>query len=164
MGLAYSGTRLSVQMLVLAALTVVLFAAARYIPVFGFLVSLLAPTPLVLVALRHRLVQGLLVLGFSTLSLALLLGILQSTLFLAEYGVMALAMAEGLRRGWAVERTILVSTAVPAVAGGIVLVALLWSTDLSTLKQHFEEDLNQALQQLATEQDMTGAALRTYIH
>ena len=49
MGGSFSGTRVSVQVLMLAALTVTLFAAARYVPVLGLLVSLLAPTPILLV-------------------------------------------------------------------------------------------------------------------
>jgi uncharacterized protein YybS (DUF2232 family) len=119
MGGSFSGTRVSVQVLVLAALTVMLFAAARYVPVLGLLVSLLAPTPVLLATLRHGFRTGLLALGLSTLSLALLFGNLQSTIFLAEYGVMALVMAEAIKRQWSVERTILASTALPALASGL---------------------------------------------
>src|ERR671925_3301 len=107
MGGSLSGTRVSVQALALAALTVILSAAARYVPVLGFLVSLLAPAPILLAILRCGLRRGLLVLGGSILSLALLFGSLQSTLFLAEYGVMALVLAAAVRRRWSVERTIL---------------------------------------------------------
>jgi uncharacterized protein YybS (DUF2232 family) len=165
MGGSYSGTGVSVQVLVLTALTVTLCAAARYMPVLGILVSLLSPTPILLVALRHGLRTGLLALGLSTLSLALLFGSLQSSIFFAEYGVMALVMAEAIRRQWSVEKTLLISTIVPSVANAIVML-LLSSADvnLSAVKQHFEEDLNQALRQFVTEERGSGeAALRAYV-
>jgi uncharacterized protein YybS (DUF2232 family) len=166
MGGSYSGTRVSVHVLVAAALTVILCAAVRYLPVLGILVSLLSPTPILLVALRHGLRTGLLALGLSTLSLAPLFGSLQSAIFFAEYGVMAVVMAEAIRRQWSVEKTLLVSTVVPSVANGIVMILLLSSVDLnlSAMKQHFEEDLNQALRQFVTEESGSSeGALRAYV-
>jgi uncharacterized protein YybS (DUF2232 family) len=166
MGDSFSGTRVSVQVLMLAALTVALFAAARYVPVLGIVVSLLAPTPILLATLRCGSRTGLIALGLSTLSLALLFGSLQSGIFLAEYGVMALVLAEAIRRQWSVERTILASTAVPSMASGALLVALIWSVDLNlgAVKQHFHEDLGQALRPLLSEQGgLSDEALRTYV-
>jgi uncharacterized protein YybS (DUF2232 family) len=167
MGGSHSGTRASVQVLMLAALTVTLCAAARYMPVIGILVSLLAPTPILLATLRYGIRMGLLALALSTLSLALLFGNFQSTIFLAEYGVMALVMAEAIRRQWSVEKTILASTALPSMASGAVIALLMSSVDLSlgAMKQHFEEDLGQALQQFLREGGGPGEeALRTHIH
>jgi uncharacterized protein YybS (DUF2232 family) len=166
MGGSYSGTRVSVHMLLLAALTVTLFAAARYVPVFGILVSLLAPAPLLLVTLGHGLCPGLLALGLATLSLALLFGSLQSTVFCAEYGVMALAMAEAIRRQWSVDRTLFISTILPSVASGVVIALLFSSVDLNldAVKQHVEEDLGQTFHQLMTEGGGPNqGALRTYV-
>jgi uncharacterized protein YybS (DUF2232 family) len=166
MGGSYSGTRISVQVLVLAALTVTLFAAARYVPALGLVVSLLAPTPILLATLRYGLRTGLLALGLSTLFLALLFGSFQSTLFVAEYGVMALVMAEAIRRQWSVEKTLLASTALPSVATGAVLTLLMSSVDLNlgTVKQHFEEGLSRALQQLLSEgSGPSEEAFRTHI-
>jgi uncharacterized protein YybS (DUF2232 family) len=166
MGDSFSGTRVSVQVLMLAALTVALFAAARYVPVLGIVVSLLAPTPILLATLRCGSRTGLLALGLSTLSLALLFGSLQSSIFLAEYGVMALVLAEAIRRQWSVERTILASTAVPSMASGALIVALIWSVDLNlgAVKQHFHEDLGQALRPLLSEGGgLSDEALRAYV-
>jgi uncharacterized protein YybS (DUF2232 family) len=153
MGDSFSGTRVSVQVLMLAAVTVMLFAAARYVPVLGIVVSLLAPAPILLATLRYGRRTGLLALGLSTLALALLFGSLQSSIFLAEYGVMALVLAEAIRRQWSVERTILASTVLPSVASGALIVALILSVDLnfSAVKQHFNEDLGQALRPLLSE-------------
>ncbi|MDQ3828270.1 MAG: YybS family protein [Candidatus Tectomicrobia bacterium] len=153
-------------MLVLASLTVALFAAARYVPVLGIIVSLLAPTPILLATLRYGLRTGLLALGLSILFLALLLGSFQSIIFLAEYGVMALVMAQVIRRQWSVEKTILASTVLPSVATGAVLSLLMSSIDLNlgTVKQHFEEGLSQAFHQLMSEGGgPSEEALRTHV-
>jgi uncharacterized protein YybS (DUF2232 family) len=164
MGGSGFGTRVSVQVLALAVCTVTLCAAARYVPILGLLVSLLAPTPILLATLRYGLRTGLLTLGLSALFLAFLFSTLQSIVFLTEYGVMALVMADAIRRQWSVERTILASTALPAVVSGILLALLISSADLGTLKQHFEEDLSQALRQLAGhEGGLSDAALRSSI-
>jgi uncharacterized protein YybS (DUF2232 family) len=166
MGDSFSGTRVSVQVLMLAALTVILFAAARYVQVLGIVVSLLAPTPILLAIVRYGLRTGLLTLGLSTLSLALLFGSLQSSIFLAEYGIMALVLAEAIRRQWSVERTILASTAVPSVASAALIVALISSVDLnlSAVKQHFHEELGQALRPLLSEGGgPSDEALRAYV-
>jgi uncharacterized protein YybS (DUF2232 family) len=157
---------MSVQVLVLVALTVTLFAAAGYVPVLGVMVSLLAPTPLLLVALRYGLRTGLLALGLSTLSLALLLSGLQGIIFFAEYGVMASTMAEAIRRRWSVEKTLLVATAVPLVATGLVMAGLFSfaDVDLSAMRQHFERELSQILPPYPAEEGgAVDADLRTYI-
>jgi uncharacterized protein YybS (DUF2232 family) len=153
MGGSDSGTRVSVQVLVLVMLTVTLFAAAGYVPVLGIIVSLLAPTPLLLVTLRHGLRMGLLALSLATLSLALLFGGLQSAIFFAEYGVMALTMAEAIRRRWSVEKTLLVATAIPLLTTSLVMAVLLSSigADLNTLSQYFESDFSQTLRQYFAE-------------
>jgi uncharacterized protein YybS (DUF2232 family) len=150
-----SGTRASLQALVLAALTVTLFAAAGYVPVVGILVSLLAPTPLLLVILRHGVKKGLLALGLSSLSLALLFGSYQSLLFLAEYGVMAITMGEVVRRRWSVERTLAAATIAPLVASSMVMGVLLASADpdLNSLWQQFQANLHQVLQSYVAEAD-----------
>jgi len=166
MGSSHSGTWVGGHVLVSAALTVTLFAAAGYVPVIGILVGLLAPTPILLVALRHGRLTGLLALSLATLSLALLFGSLQSAVFFAEYGVLGLVMAEAIKRQWPVEKALLVSTALPVVASGIVM-ALLFSSvdlDLGPMKQHFEEDLGHALRQFwADGGGPSEETLRTYV-
>jgi uncharacterized protein YybS (DUF2232 family) len=161
-----SGARVNGQVLVLAALTITLFAASGYVPVIGILVSLLAPTPILLVVLRHGWRKGLLALGLSTLCLALLLGSLQSLLFIVEYGVMAIAMAEAIRRRWSVEKAVALSTIAPFLASGLFLTSLLSSpeVDINAFKQHFEENLEQALRPYLTEGDQAiKGDLRGYI-
>ena len=166
MGGLDSGTRVGVHVLTLTALTIILFAAAGFVPVLGIIVSLLAPTPLLLVILRYGRRVGLLALALAASLLALLLGHFQSVIFLAEYGVMALTMAEAIRRKWSVERTLLTATAVPFISTGLAMGLLLSSAnvDLSTIRQHFEQDLAQTLPQYLNQGgDAIDGELRAYI-
>jgi uncharacterized protein YybS (DUF2232 family) len=166
MGGPDSGSRASIEALVLAALTVVLFAAAGYVPILGVIVSLLAPTPLVLVALRHGLRLGGLALGLAGLGLALFFGILQSLVFVAEYGVMAMAMAEAIRRRWSVEKTLGVATLAPLLVSGLALISILPTADLDlgAIRKQFEHNLSQALQPYLTEGGhATEGEVRTYV-
>jgi uncharacterized protein YybS (DUF2232 family) len=152
--------------LVSAALTVTLFAAAGYLPVLGILVGFLTPTPLLLVTLRHGRLTGLFALGLATLSLAQLLGSLQSAVFFAEYGVLGSMMAEAIRRQWSIDKTLLLSTIVPVLTSGVVMALLFFSVDLDlgTVKQHIEEELGQALRQFWADQGgPSEEALRTYV-
>lgn len=166
MGGSDSGTRVGIQVLLLVALTIVFFAAAGYVPVLGVIVSFLAPTPLLLVTLYYGQQAGLLALGLSTVSLTLLLGLFQGAIFLAEYGVMALTMAETIRRKWSVERMLLASTVVPLLSTGLVMAVLLSSTsmDFTAIRQHVEQDLGQALPpQFTAGDEALDRELRSYI-
>lgn len=166
MGGSDIGTRVWMRILLLVALTTTLFAAAGYIPVIGIIVSLLAPAPLLLVILRDGQRAGFLALGLSALLLTLVLGHFQGAVFLAEYGVMALTMAEAIRRKWSIERTVLISTAVPLLSTGLVMGTLLSfaNVDLATIRQHIEQEFSQVLPQQLTEAGETlDAELRRYI-
>ena len=78
---------------------------------------------------------------------------------------MALVMAEAITRQWSVERTILASTVLPVVASGALMALLISSVDLlGAVKQHFEEDLGQALRQLLSDEGgLSDETLRTYV-
>lgn len=159
-----SGSRASIEALFLAALTVVLFAAAGYVPILGVFVSLLAPTPLVLLALRHGLRMGCLALGLAGLCLALFFGIFQSLIFVAEYGVMAVVMAGAIRLRWSVEKTLGAATLAPFLVSGLVMLSLLPAADLGAIRKHFEDSLSQALQPYLMEGDRASEKeVRAYV-
>lgn len=141
------GTRLGVQLLVVAATAVTLSIAAAYVPILGVPASLLAPTPILLVALRHGLRMGLLALGLATVALSGLLGLQQGFLFCSEYGVMAMVMARSIQEQHSAEKTLLLASTVPLLVSGIVLGAFLWSAqpDLAAMRGQLEERLTQAM-------------------
>ncbi len=130
------------------------------------LMSLLTPTPILLASLRYGLRMGLLVVGLAAVALTVLLGSHQSLLFFAEYGVMAIVMAETVRRRWPIEKTFLIATGVSLLVSGIVMVTFLWSAplDLAMARQQLEEHLDRALRPYLGEVDaVIEAQLLPYI-
>jgi uncharacterized protein YybS (DUF2232 family) len=165
MGGSDLGSRASIEAIALGTLTVLLVAAAAYIPVIGVFVSLLAPMPLLLVGLRHGPPVQLLALALAGLSLALLVGWLQSLIFTAEYGVMAAVMAAAIRRRWSSESVLAVGTLGPLLASGVVAASLLPSVDLdvAAVRRHFEDLLAQALQPYLEGERPVPEELQAYI-
>ena len=144
---ASSRTQLCVQLLACAAAAVMLSLAAIYIPVLGAPVSLLAPTPILLVALRNGLQAGLLTLGLSTFTLWGLFGLYQGLLFLSEYGVMAMVMARALQQRYSMEKTLFAASLLPLLVSGSVMAGFLWSTplDFGAVRRHLETQLAEAM-------------------
>jgi uncharacterized protein YybS (DUF2232 family) len=140
---------------VLVAITVTLASAAGYVPIVGMLVSILAPTPILLGALRYGPKIGVLVLVLSTVALALLRDLQYSLLFLAEYGVMAMVMAEALRRQQSFEKTLILASGATVVVSSLVMGILLWSAqlDLGIVLQHLEENLRRTLHPYVSDGD-----------
>lgn len=144
---ASSGTRLGVQLLVVVATAVSLSIAAAYVPVLGMPASLLAPTPILLAALRHGLRMGLVALGLATVALSGLLGLEQGLLFCSEYGVMAMVMARAIQQRQSAEKTLFLASIIPLLVSGVVLGAFLWSAqpDFAAMRGQLEEHLTQGM-------------------
>ena len=85
--------------IILASLMVVgVFISGGLLPVLGVFLSLLCPVPFVLLRLRHGVSAMILALALTTLALGGLASPRQGLLFLLEFGVSAVFLAEGLRR------------------------------------------------------------------
>lgn len=123
-----------------ALLTVGLVASSSAFPILGVFLSLLSPVPFVLVRLRH----GVAALGLALLLAALLLAGLsapgQGLAFLLEFGLPALLLAEGLRRGSRPELTVTGVAALLTLGGlgVLVLTSEHWRQPLLALSQHVE--------------------------
>jgi uncharacterized protein YybS (DUF2232 family) len=156
-----------VQLLAYAAAAVALSLAAGYVPVLGAPVSLLAPTPILLVALRNGLQAGLLTLGLSTFALWGLFGMYQGLLFLSEYGVMAMVMARALQQRYPVEKTLFAASLLPLLVSGSVMVGFLWSTplDFGAVRRYLEAHLAEALHTYLKADDLAALPqLPLYLH
>jgi uncharacterized protein YybS (DUF2232 family) len=130
----------------LAALVAVgLMASGNLLPVLGVFLSLLSPLPFVLLRLRHGLPALWLALALTALTLAGLSSGIQGVAFLLEFGIPAMILAEGLRRGSRPE--LLVTTvAVLLTLGGMGVLILTsgdWSHPLSAIGRHGEDILAQ---------------------
>jgi len=95
-----------------------LFAAAFIIPVIGQLLALLTPVPLILVSLRRGRIEGLIALGTSAALIAVLGGWQAAAIFLFTFGLMAVGIAEGVRKQMKPEQISLLGGLLPIVVIG----------------------------------------------
>ncbi|HXY62682.1 MAG TPA: DUF2232 domain-containing protein [Nitrospirota bacterium] len=105
--------------LIAAIQTVGLYAAAYIIPVLGQVLALLTPVPLILVSLRHGRVEGLAALGTSTALIAVLGGWQAAAILLFTFGLMAVGIAEGIRKQMKPEQISLLGGLLPISVIGI---------------------------------------------
>ncbi len=87
-----NGTKSLVESSLLTGMAVVLFLAARYLPVAGIVLSLLCPAPLVILGLRHRPKMSLVGLVVSTAIVALLSGPASAISFCLGFGVLGVGL------------------------------------------------------------------------
>ena len=102
-------------------LSLVLILATSFVPLLGFIFTPFTPLPLILLFLRRGIrgwAMGLLLLF---LILALSSSITSGVAYLLEFGAIALALGEGIRREWRGEKTILLGTLVAGVGSILAL-------------------------------------------
>lgn len=87
-----NGTKSLVESSLLTGMAVVLFLAARYLPVAGIALSLLCPAPLVILGLRHRPKMSLVGLVVATAIVALLSGPASAISFCLGFGVLGVGL------------------------------------------------------------------------
>jgi uncharacterized protein YybS (DUF2232 family) len=127
--------------IILAALVVVgVFISGSVLPILGVFLSLLSPLPFVLLRLRHGLAAVILALALTTLALGGLSSPRQGVAFLLEFGLAAVLLAEGLRRG---RRPEVVVTGVAALltlggVGVLILASDQWAHPLAAVSQHVQ--------------------------
>jgi uncharacterized protein YybS (DUF2232 family) len=126
---------------VLAGLVAVgLFVSGSVVPLFGLLLSLLCPLPFVGVGLRHGRRALLLALAVAGLALAVPLSVRQAAVFLLEFGLPAVVLETGLRRGARTETVVIGVAAVLALGGATVLtlVSGRWDDPASAVARHVD--------------------------
>ncbi|MDD4836254.1 MAG: YybS family protein [Dethiosulfovibrio sp.] len=87
-----NGTKSLVESSLLTGMAVVLFLAARYLPVAGIVLSLLCPAPLVILGLRHRPKMSFVGLVVATAIVALLTGPASAISFCLGFGVLGVGL------------------------------------------------------------------------
>jgi hypothetical protein len=108
------------EALYLAVLSCLLTLLPVFVPIGGGLLTVLAPFPLIVLAVKYpwRYTAGLLGLEGG---LMLLGGRLQPLFFLSQCGLVVFATAGALRRGWSISRTLVGSLVVPLGVGALLL-------------------------------------------
>ena len=129
--------------LCLASLTLTLAGAT--IPIVGVFFALLTPLPLVLLSSRYGRTIAMLGAVAVGASLAPLMGQGYAWIFLLEFGLPALALAEAIRRKWAPEPSVAIGSL--TVIGGSLLGLLLLSRSAGGPIEYLLEHLDLAVQE-----------------
>jgi uncharacterized protein YybS (DUF2232 family) len=127
--------------------TTALFVAGIIIPVIGQLAALFAPVPLVLLYVRNGALQGFIALAASCLLTGILGGWPTAAFLFFSFGLMAVGIAEGVRRQWKPETVSLVGGLLPvaAVAAAIGLYFLhVHKNPVSVIEQYLTSSMADA--------------------
>lgn len=131
---------MAVEMILAALVVVGLLASGSAVPILGVFLSLLTPVPFVLLRLRHGFPALMLALAVTALALAGLSSPGQGLAFLLEFGLPAILLAEGLRRGSRPELTVTGAGALLTLGGLAVLVLASdhWTQPVLAVSRHVE--------------------------
>lgn len=111
-------------------ISMVLFSAAIFLSPLGLLFSIFCPIPIVLAYLYRSQKTGILSMVTVTIVLALFLNVRYSVIFFVEYGLVAVVMAESIRRKYSIGKILFLSLGASLLLGGALIYALLLSKDL----------------------------------
>jgi uncharacterized protein YybS (DUF2232 family) len=165
---------MAVEMILAALVVVGLLASGSAFPILGVFLSLLSPVPFVLLRLRHGFLAMVLALALTSLAVTGLSSPGEAVVFLLEFGLPAMLLAEALRRGSRPELAVM-AVAVLLTLGGLtalVLASDAWRQPLSAVSQHVERllaDMEAFTARLGLSADGgaplagTGAKLRTFL-
>ncbi len=128
--------------------TLALFAAGLILPVFGQLFALLTPVPLVLVAVRSGMLQGCLVLLGSGVIVGFAAGWHAAAVLVFSFGIMAIGIAEGMRRQWKPESAVLLGGILPVLTVAVVTIVFIAETGKNPVLV-LEEYLRETISEMA---------------
>jgi hypothetical protein len=142
----------SPEMLYLVTLSCILTLVPVFVPIGGGLLTALAPFPLIILAVKYPWRYAVSLLGLEG-GLMLLAGRPQFLLILAQYGLVALAVASAIRRGWSISRTLVGSLVVPLGVGALLLTvysALVQPLPLELLARYFDKAVHMSQEYVRT--------------
>ncbi len=132
-----------------AILSMVLFSAAIFLPPLGILFSIFCPVPIVLAYLYRGQSTGLTSSIIVAIILFLFVNVQISLVFFAEYGLIAVIMAESIRRNYSIDKIVLYSVGASFLLGGLLIYLFLLAKDINLssfmteqIKQSMESSLN----------------------
>ena len=114
-----------------AILSMVLFSAAIFLPPFGILLSIFCPIPIVLAYLYRGQKTGFISLISVVILLLLFVNVQISLVFFVEYGLVAVVMAESIRRNYSIDKIVMYSVGSSLLLGGALIYFLLLPNDIN---------------------------------
>jgi uncharacterized protein YybS (DUF2232 family) len=127
--------------------TTCLFAAGFIIPLLGQMLALITPVPLILASIRYGRREGLAALGASCVLVLALGGWQAAAVLLFGFGLIAIGIAEGMRRQMKPEEIALLGGLLPiAVVGAIIVIYLVrvGKNPLGAVEQYLRESIAEA--------------------
>lgn len=121
-----------------------LFSAAILLPPFGFLFSIFCPIPIILTCLYRGQKTGLVSLIAVAIILLLFANAQQSMIFFVQYGLVAVVMAESIRRDYSIDKIVFFSVGASLVLGGALIYLLLLNED-KNLSSFMMEQIEQSV-------------------
>ena len=129
--------------------SIVLFAAAIFLPPLGILFSIFCPIPIILAYLYRGKKIGLTCLISITMIILLFINVHLSLVFFVEYGLVAVVMAESIRRNYSVDKIVVFSVGISLLLGGMLIYLFLIAKDINLIsflveqiKQSVESSIN----------------------
>ncbi len=137
-----------------AGFILVLLLLVLIMPQLGILAGIFSPVPLIFIYLQRGRETGLVSVGAVIIVIMLVLGIRYAIFFAAEYGILALVMAETIRLRFPLDRTIFFGALATAGASGILLFSAFVSENVSPGEFLHEQVKGHLLQSLSTLKDL----------
>jgi len=141
-------TRSIVEGAFLSAITVILFLASLYIPLFGTLISFLCPLPIIILCLRHNIKVAILSLVIAFLLISLLAGPFQAMIAILGFGTLGMALGIAIKKRYSLLEIILIGSLVSFVSKIFLMVIGLWLMDVNPLLlslDQIDKSINQSL-------------------
>lgn len=122
-----------------------MLVASLLVPGVGVLAGLIAPTPLIIISLQKGRYAGLSLIALVFVVLTALMGPRQAVLFFAEYALLAIVMAEGIRYRFDFDKCILFSALGSAVLSLAFVFAVVADSE-KTVTEFFQSQVEMHFQ------------------
>lgn len=127
-----------------AILSMVLFSAAIFLPPLGILFSIFCPVPIILAYLYRGQKTGLISSIVVAIALFFFVNVQISLVFFVEYGLIAVIMAESIRRNYSIDKIVLYSVGASFLLGGTLIYLFLMAKDIN-LSSFMAEQIKQSM-------------------
>jgi len=126
-----------------------ILALTLIVPKFGLIVSVILPTPIILVSLTHGRQAGLVLSALVFSILLFLVGPGEAIGFISQYAILAIIMAESIRYGFSFDKCIAFSS----IGAAVVALAMVYSFQSGGEKSatdYFQENINKTIEKVKT--------------
>lgn len=131
-----------------AIISMALFSAAIFVHPLGIVLSIFSPLPIILAYLYRGQRTGLVSLAVVTVILLFFVNAQISLVFLVEYGLLAVVMAESIRRNYSINKIVLYSVGASLLFGGTLTYFLLLGRDVnisSILMEQIKQSMDSSM-------------------